>query len=148
MTKAKPKEVKLPTLLSDCITLALTDLEKVEKSRKYTVNMSVFHEPSGGEWHDKKCSVCFAGSVIANTLGADISKSLEPADFNKHNENRLYALDSLRMGWIDTAFEYLGKKKPEILSNKAFPVVAYSQSPVQFKKDMANLAALLKATGN
>lgn len=103
----KKKEVKLPEKLSACILLALKDLEKTEKDKRYYIDFdNDFHTPNG------KCVVCFAGSVMAQTLKVPIEDEVGPANFSNHNANRLRALDAIRSGNIDLAFSTIKKRLP------------------------------------
>ena len=54
---------QLPDKLSDCLELALGDLEKCERSKRYRIDMIEWHNPVA-----ETCYVCLAGSVIARAL--------------------------------------------------------------------------------
>lgn len=112
--------VELPDTLSALVRVALKDLLAVEaQPQKYTVEMS--------DWmvKDKQtgvCEVCLGGSVLAGTLGIDVSdgnvdeyggpqyQSIDLFDLvheNKISEkthNKLHALDYVRLGPDDLQF--------------------------------------------
>lgn len=118
MAKAKKVQAKLPSKPSELIRVALKDLRKAERSKKYVIDMGTWHEPHG-DWEfnpDKgydeyvpngKCTVCLAGSVIAGTLGVSPKKDAEPLDFGAKTRAALRALNYFREGSIDSAFAAL-----------------------------------------
>lgn len=57
---------QLPDKPSELIRLAVADLERAEASPDYIIDMGCWHEPIP----NGLCAVCFAGAVIAGTLGA------------------------------------------------------------------------------
>lgn len=97
-------ENALPEKFSDGILLALADLKAAELNPEYRIAMHTWHAPRDGQ-----CVVCFAGSVMAGTLGCDIDKEFDPADFGGDIAGKLTALDYVRVGHIATAVErYMG----------------------------------------
>jgi len=146
---------KLPEKLSECLFLALDDLEKCEDDPKYVIDMS--------EWHtadDVQCLVCFAGSVMAKTCDADWCESLAPSNFGTHNAARFNALNMIRSGDIFGALYYLGIYRPamsdeailwacENASNwggvRQWP--SYRINPAGFKAKMRQTATELKELG-
>ena len=161
-TKAKHKKVEfrpkkvvdiLPDKLSDLIEVALNDLIAVEKSKKYDVNMDeVWYEPVG-----KKCHVCFAGSVMVNSLGCNLEDEIEPDDFTLSLNSKFRALDFIRDGYVEYALNelridiesILNSKNPliETLIVKDVDITHYEESPAKFKKEMAKLAKDLRELG-
>lgn len=87
---------------SKVLKMALEDLKVVEKDKQYKVDFAdSFHMPVA--YSDKrkkaKCSVCFAGAVMANRLGVPSDKIVCPSDFTDERiMSRLYALDHIRSG--------------------------------------------------
>lgn len=59
----------LPRKLSETIRVALTDLASVERSPRFIVDMGTWFQRSDPEDRQTPCEVCFAGSVMARTLG-------------------------------------------------------------------------------
>lgn len=62
------KEVQLPTVPSQLLRLALDDLRKVERSKRYAVDMGSWHEPNQYDDKDNRvCAVCFTGALLKST---------------------------------------------------------------------------------
>lgn len=137
---AKPK---LPKKLSALILLAVEDLKRVERSKRYLVNMNVFHDSFGGG----KCSVCFAGAVIAGTLGKDPAGHFYPDDFSEDVADRLFALDFLRMGDVGSALSRLGEEMPDGLDFNADVPTYTASSKRRFKLAMRRIAKTLAEHG-
>ena len=139
----KKKKPKLPDLPSELIRLALADLEKVERQRKYVVDMAVWHSPES-----KRCVVCLAGSVIAKSLGGAIGDELGPASFDEATEKKLCALDHYRDGEVYAATVKLGREWPENEQlREIVDITEYSEDPDQFHADMHRLADDLEKAG-
>ncbi len=112
--------VYLPKRLSACIRVALQDLELVENDPRYLVDMQNWHLASG-----YRCLVCFAGSVIAKTLGAEPTQCISPNSYGwpdrrtavdlEWNNDRITALDQVRTGKINTALEFMKVDFPKDL---------------------------------
>jgi hypothetical protein len=101
MTRTRKNTVDpLPNTLSGLIFVGLKDLEKAERSPRYKVDMGKWHEPSDT---GKFCSVCFAGAVMAGTLGASPLANMEKDAFWDGIEDKLEALDDLRTGFVSDA---------------------------------------------
>jgi len=133
---------KLPEKLSDLIELALADLEKVEKNWRYKVNMSKWHRPIWNKWYlPNMCEVCFAGAVMAGTLGVDINENIDVRGFNDYIHYRLRALDSLRVGDVEGALEYLRMRQPPV---GTIDVTPYEESPLLFRKDLEKIVVYLR----
>lgn len=147
------KEDKLPRKMSALIRVALADLGKVEEqSALYKVDMR--------EWHraNSHCTVCFAGSVMAMTLGASPQMTYTPGEMitlglaSDNDFNALSALNELRDGWIGCAAGEmeLDAEGPvaEALSAKwESKVTRYEVDRAGFKADMREMAADLEAAG-
>lgn len=142
--KSKTKKYELPDKMSDLIYLALHDLSEVEKMKKvYSVDMDTWHSPNG------RCSVCFAGSVMARTCGLAPDISDTSHKFRKGEWTKFDVLDALRLGHVLEAASLLGiklhKKSPLVLRNVS--IVEYELDPKLFKKEMMMLANQLDAVG-
>ena len=136
---AAKKQVKLPEKPSALIRLALRDLEKVERSRRYVVDMSVYHVPNG------HCRVCFAGSVMAYTL--KVARDFNSvATYQLPERGKMNALDCARRGDVGSMFEYLGRSMPKKIE-PYFDVRPYDEDKKGFKRDMRKLAATLARAG-
>lgn len=108
----------LPELPSTILKLAMDDLNQIEKTAGYRVDMGTWHQRRADEWigddiisPDLLCHVCLAGAVMANTLKAPIGKRAEPEMYPAATANKLRALDKLRTGCVASALEILGRDK-------------------------------------
>lgn len=127
MTDLQLSKIKKPSKL---IRIALGDLVKAERSKKYRVDMRKWHKPNG------QCAVCFAGSVMAFSLKADRLSHLCDTDFRSRLQ--LDALDDLRMGRVDEALDGLNPRKRTFEYNRL--IVKYKSNPKLFKSQMRKLA--------
>jgi len=138
---------KLPEKLSDLIDLALSDMKVMEKSKKHVIQMQTWHEPV----HENLCSVCFAGGVIANTMGGNHRENLGPSTYNSYEKNRFQAIDSIRCYSVVGAFSWIGfefiteKFENRILKN--MDEVSYTGNKRQFKINMRTMARRLRKEG-
>jgi hypothetical protein len=134
----------LPSKPSALIRVALEDLAQVEKMKKvYRVNMMTFHEL---DWFDNRCHVCFAGAVMAQTLGSDPNKRTFPEDFDDGIRGKLRALDHFRLGCISKGLAVMGMQRPMFLSDDV-DMIPYRTDKKRFKKDMNTLADVLEVNG-
>lgn len=130
---------KLPGQPSKLIDLAIKDFESVLKnSRHYEIDFSKWHYPN----FDGKCAVCLAGSVMAETLKADILEKLRPGDFPEE-EQALRALDFFRKGYVASAFRELGLP----VHVEDFDRSICQHLPYNCIGDMKNLAEDLRRAG-
>lgn len=143
---ATSKKSKLPDKPSELIRVALKDLAVVEKDERYVVDM--------GSWHERRrsrCAVCFAGAVMAGTLGASHSKSITPGDFDGVTAMKLAALDSIRTGWVrhglDTMGVFIGPPQDRSIYRFDRDITPYAISKNSFKADMRALADDLEKAG-
>ena len=111
-------------------------------------------------WEENRCQVCLAGSVMAQTLGADTGETLAPTDFDDHTRNKLWALDSLRTNSLvsaqasledstsdDVEATPLGERLARI-EEQVGAVAYYDEGdPDEFHEDMERLASVLEAEG-
>jgi hypothetical protein len=141
-------EIRLPEKLSGCILLALNDEEACFNSPDYTINMNYYHEPPGeigyGYSINENCVVCFAGAVMAKTLGGDPTSELIPEDFCEYNEVRLGALDEIRGGNIDHALDEMEiddifDELPGVVD-----VTPYEDDRDKWRKDMIGIVKMLE----
>lgn len=136
---------KPPKKLSMLMKLALSDLAKVEKSDKYVVNMGSWHRASV---QDNRCSVCFAGSIMAKSLKADPSISMYHDDFGKEWSLAFLALNEVRIGGIARALYYMGLDAKKFTSYEgAMFVPDYNEDPKEFRKTMRGVVKMLEKKG-
>lgn len=134
----------LPNKLSALIFVALKDLRKVERSPKYSIAMSQ-------TWHDgttifAPCMVCFAGAVMAGTCKVPLNKYATPEYFPRDTNRKFMALDSIRLGYLQSALNRLDVELPKVFTNEV-EIADYTDDPAQFHKDMHQIAKELKKFG-
>lgn len=133
---------KLPDKPSELIRLALKDLSKCERSKRYEVDMEKWHSPEAG-----RCLVCLAGAVMANTLRVSPEVKTTPSRLciSGSGNNKLLALDYFRKGHILCGLESIG------IDYRALPaavvVTQYWIDPKAFKRDMRRMATMLEQAG-
>jgi len=136
MRKVTPRISSVP---SRAIYQALRDLEWVERSKRFTVEMGLWFEP---EAHGR-CCVCLAGAVLAHA-GNSAKLDLCPSNFNKQTARRLCGLDCFRSGALAAGLEEFGRAVPNHLPSY-IDIVEYEDDPWLFKQQLRALADLLKA---
>jgi len=144
--KQEFKPITLPDKLSDLMQLALDDLAKVEQDPQYRVNM--------GDWHNgttvaygNACVVCFAGAVMAKTLGVPSERFVTPARFDEDTRRKLYALDKAREGYVGMALARLGKRDDVCNVDMRRYVVEYAHDPKAWRDDMNQIIKHLREKG-
>lgn len=140
LEKETGNDTRLPDKLSELIRVALADLEKCEALSQYEIQM--------GEWHtydsDRDvCLVCFAGAVMAQTLGRRYTFSCGPCLFD-HDRGKLLALDALRSGNVSRALYELGLPIADHFDRSP---THHAEDPEWFKADMRALADDLERAG-
>ena len=160
----KTKKVKkAPTLLSDAIELALEDLEVVEQSDDYKVEMGEWHTPVGRESSvNSQCYVCFAGSVMAVTHQMPWGEYVESIQGVGDDWESVYrALDCIRKGFVQSALNAMNHIKTvdwlttfmekhnfqECEFSYGVVVTPYHENPLIFKREMRDIAKALKKEG-
>lgn len=88
----------LPDKFSDFLELALQDLEDIEMSRFYNVDMGRWHVPSAS---GVRCTVCLAGAMMARHCGVPIKSRATPSDTDIHSE--LHGVSAAQFGLYDEA---------------------------------------------
>lgn len=92
----------LPDKLSALIRVAVKDMQAAVAAG-HLIDMDYWIEPLGDWRGDKlvpsgKCTVCMAGSVMLNTLGASASESSCPEWWDEDTARKLKALNEVRLG--------------------------------------------------
>lgn len=196
------KRVPAPRKFSAAINMALADLRKIEKDKQYKVDMDAWHRPefdfdipkiaasnydmfdiTYGTAETKMefstsvvCAACFAGSIMAKTLGAKPEEDVMAGSFGKRWYNVFLALDYLRIGDFDDAVmkfyaqnadgsdrtvrglnairKKLGAEVREdkydglvVKPLENKPITEYHKDPAQFKRDMKKIANRLEKAG-
>lgn len=146
----------LPNKLSELMVVALEDLAKTETSDRYIINMGHWHSPGWGD--GSQCAVCFAGSVMAMSLGVRQSTSKDFSDFKDVGTRaKMLALNALRCGRVGVALwsmdvfpqertvdNYWSMDNTHALDRK---VSDYDDDPCMWHRQMIELAADLAAAG-
>ena len=86
--------------LGQLLRLAYEDMEKIKINNRYRFDVHLWHEITGeDEYEDRpRCSVCIAGAIMANTLGADPARCYTPREFGGRTRDLLDAIDCIRLG--------------------------------------------------
>ena len=161
LVKKKRPTKKMPTIaqlrmafekankLSVILEIALHDMQKAELSPNHKICMSTWYRVM----HDGICRVCLAGSVIAarysrlvkcDRLGCIYPDLLRGID---ECEDKLYALNELRMGCVSSALRAINKRwlGPHELDR---PISDYNEHcPGYWWGDMGSLLGDLRAAG-
>lgn len=139
---------KPPKKLSALIRLALADMAVVQKNKKYSISMNGWHYTARAKSGEATvCRVCFAGAVMANTLGVGFLTDTSPDALSDHEwAKALYALDWVRSGSLRTAYAELRRPRPMSIP-AVVEVTEYFLDKVQWRKDMLKIARLLEAEG-
>lgn len=144
---------KLPTKPSALIKLSLKDLAKIERSKKYAVNMGYWHAPENA---GTRCEVCLGGSVLAKSLKVPIYEQVLGCEiidkFGDEIGNKIVSLDNFRRGNIGKALMNLNlrdafEEYAEKYGTTFEGVTPYEHDKKQFKKDLLVIAAKLKKIG-
>jgi len=97
---------KLPEKMSQLVGLAASDMLACVKDPDYKLVAGEWNNPRVHNTH--QCCVCVAGSVMAKTLKVSNKKQVFPSNLNRNVQDKLYALDALRIGHFKVAFQLLG----------------------------------------
>lgn len=149
MVKKKQKLHRtLPRKLSDLMVLALEDLSRAEKSKRFDVQMNTW-----ACCDDNVCTVCFAGSVMVNVPAVRKSPSLPWVPSMLPQPGKYYALNCVRGGSVSQALAELkgvSQRRLDAYLGK-YPcyegVVSYHEDRKQWKKDMRRIIKQLREFG-
>lgn len=135
----------LPMIPSKLLQIALDDMIKTEK-QGIAIKMTSWGR--GNLDNDiKKCSVCFAGSVMLQTTHTYV-KALKEFDghSDEYNSNQFLFLEEIRKGNIRVGMEYLNifpritsKYKTSAYTEKISNWIDYSTNKKKFKKQIKDL---------
>ena len=85
--------------LSDILSIAVDDYEKVLKDDRYVINMDM--------WHNillNKCHVCLAGCFMAKTLKEPINKYVHAQSYGAKTAHILNSINKFRLGEFNEMF--------------------------------------------
>ena len=131
---------RLPDLPSELIRLALLDLAKCEESDAYKINMNIWH--AGGM---EPCRVCWAGSVMAQTLDMPVEQTFDPEDFSPDTRRKLRALNEFRVGRVDSGLVSMGFEPPLAVDEDVPPY--NPEDSAAFHRQMEAIAHRLEGLG-
>ena len=97
--------IKLPSIPSELIKLALVNMRECESSPHYVINFAAHHS---GIINASPCKVSSTGAVMAQTLKADPFLYLRPDSFDKDISTTLWALYDIQRGRVERGIERLG----------------------------------------
>lgn len=140
--------ITLPSKPSELIRVGIKDLKACEADPTYRINMMDWHRPSFDV--PEICCVCMAGAVMAQTLSISPRVSVTPMStsvFDAITQQRLDALNYMRRGRMDQAFEYLGVPLPDKIPVYV-NITDYRIDQECFYADMESLAIRLEIQGH
>ena len=144
LERMKMEKLELPDVPSQLLNLAMDDFEKcLALPEKYMIDMH------GWAYRrlDGVCEVCLAGAVMCQTLDASVPpRNFKiPEDYASDGlDAKLKALDHIRCGDIDYAFEEMGMDTDLEFDRD---ITDPKDSMEGFITDMRNLAEDLEAAG-
>lgn len=165
-TKAILAEAFLRAPPSGKIRFAIEDLEAVERSQRYEIDMETWHSPNS--WKNV-CLVCFAGAVMANRHGIQPHQTYVgpfqadgPNEYSANDrwDDLFSALDEFRTGYVEAFLTIDGTvAKDKIVAFAmtqspddpfgCFPGhVNYEDDPAGFKVWARGMADRLEAIGH
>ena len=159
----------LPDRPSEGILACLKDLEKLERNKRYAIDMRLWHDHDTMDKDcNQVCSVCLGGARMAMILDNPMTTlspdGLSPSKLGLPNEKELekiLSMDCFRQGYVwpglesylpPNEFEKIHVDKWEELWNiqgeyGGSEDLDYDISPSRFKKTIRKMALELKAIG-
>ena len=101
-------------VLSDLLQVAIDDYKKLDRD-DYVPDSFVYHgkildlHSSFSKDDVGKCHVCFAGAVIAGTIGEGLDTFICPVNYDTDTHSRLLALDLARAGQFHEAWMHINR---------------------------------------
>lgn len=143
--KTNKKRIMLPSKMSALLEMALKDLLKAEDNPKLKIDMKVWHTPLN-DGKKSYCAVCLVGSVLVSKKMIHRGKVYysDSGLISKGNEAKLDAINALRTGEIQEAYDYMHKEKPCTLPYN-IQVSGYHENRENFFSDMWKLLGLLRS---
>ena len=141
----KIKPDTLPDKPSDLLELALYDLAKVERSRKYEVAMSGWHNL---DQQRDVCQVCLAGAVMAKSLHFKRTQT-SWENLSGTTVKKFFTLDMLRTGKVANAIREMNLSPAdwgrEFSHYRLIP--SYDSDPAGFREALDKLVLDLREKG-
>lgn len=125
--------------------IALADLKLAEKTCEIDMRYWCIPPKTKGE----ACVVCAAGSVIYRRFNIrpfinEGKEEISPTYFDENITGKLEAINELRVGRINSAYEVLHQDYHTILSYSPWPMPRYEDEPKKFFERAKKLLAYLK----
>lgn len=138
-TLVKEEQATLPDTLWELAQVALKDLIETEKMQdRYEIDMSEWYQTNG------KCSLCMAGAVAAQTLGAGDRGKNSLFNMFPHLSEKFSAIDDLRLGCIRAAHWRMYGKYPDKDIPNVVLMPDYEDDPEKFKEAFRDMIVKLK----
>lgn len=137
------RTTELPKVASELIRLALCDLERAEASPLHKIDMDTWHTPE----EEDVCAVCFAGAVLAFSLGEDPGDEVGPANYTGHTARALVALNDFRNGHPRSGLDVMAVTYERETVSRTRIVPRYLVDKDGFKHAMHSLANDLEGVG-
>ena len=144
---SKRKYIVARRNISGLLRVALADFELCEQDPQYTINMFHWHLPHS------PCAVCFAGGVMAQTIGLERTTMIcgyynLDALFTPLVSQQLRALNDLRLGAAFDAWDNLELPTEEYpLRCLTYVVPEYAEDRAGFKWAMRRMADRFEKAG-
>ena len=140
---------ELPDKPSQLIRHAILDLKLIPElpnGDDYEIDMHEWHTPIYDTFSERPhgCLVCFAGAVMARTLGVSFDEFTTPERFDAATTRKLNALDDFRWGQIDYGLARMEIPHPPELPKRMGVIPHNPTNPEYFYHDMEAIAAELE----
>ena len=145
----------LPTKLSALIELAISDAHKLDREIYYP-SFAMWHSSHDSYENGASCAICLAGAVIAGSLRQPHEVTVSLGSYPIQTCNSLFALNAVRAGDIEAAFEEMGTKLTSLQREEVEKLESKYTENSDFRgwgefnlllNEMADLATELKAIG-
>ncbi len=135
-TEQAPVDLAKIDTLHELLALAIGDFRKVLADDRYAIDMSTWHEP--GDDADDRCHVCLAGSVLAKTIKLPLHDNAEDSFKGPAAWDRLFALNSLRIGDVVEAACNLHRRDRDAQDKINDAYTFAKRESIQFPYEIAN----------
>ena len=120
MTDRQKTEFEKAEKLSDMLGIAIDEMRGLNRFRFYPEARRWFTYLGSTLYENARCHVCLAGAVIAGGVErgeweSDFSRHnrIHPLDFENEIQRKFLAIDSLRAGFIERAFNQICRPFPK-----------------------------------
>ena len=139
----------LPDTLSGLLEAAIAAARALDR-RLYLPNHNEWHKSSFKDDRSIVCEVCLAGSVVAQTLLISPGLTISPSDFQSSVCVKLSAINNMRCGMWDAAYELLYDDNPSIATKNLLQAIPRPLHPTfdgwaEFESHLDSLEKTLPA---